>query len=294
MEKKILFVFLCVLSCTFVHAQTKFSVGVKGGLSIPNISASGSNKTPLSEGYSSRMAGTAGVFVEIPFSKTFSIQPEINYIGQGGKKDGLQAIPSQNYINGIMQNLPSEIAGQIPSGLFDQMPEYFYADFKSTAKFNYLMIPVLAKFGWNLKEDSPFRIYAGAGPFVSILLNAKRVSEGSSKIYVDSDGQTTVWNAIPPTGQMVIASLPNGIGDQIKNAMDGVQDMDNTQNIKDDLEPVNFGVAGIVGISCNFKRNSIFIEGGGNYGFVEIQKDGVNGKNRIGAATVTAGYAYSF
>lgn len=40
--------------------------------------------------------------------------------------------------------------------------------------------------------------------------------------------------------------------------------------------------------------NSIFIEGGGNYGFLNIQKGSQNGTNNTGAATAVVGYRYWF
>jgi len=38
----------------------------------------------------------------------------------------------------------------------------------------------------------------------------------------------------------------------------------------------------------------LFLEGGGNYGFIPIQKDDANGNNNTGAGTVTAGYLFQF
>ena len=99
----------------------------------------------------------------------------IEYSSQGGKKDGLQAFPT-----------PPEFAALFPAGM---APTYLYANYKSEAKLNYLMIPVLAKFRWNLKPMSPIRIYIDAGPFVGFLLSAKQVTSGSSMIYTDSGGQ---------------------------------------------------------------------------------------------------------
>ena len=48
------------------------------------------------------------------------------------------------------------------------------------------------------------------------------------------------------------------------------------------------------GFAMNFSRSKIFIEGGGNYGFVNIQKDSENGKNKIGAGFIRIGYAFGF
>ena len=63
-------------------------------------------------------------------------------------------------------------------------------------------------------------------------------------------------------------------------------------DIKDDLRKVNAGVQGTVGLAYQCARNKVFLEVGGNYGFVRLQKDTSNGSNRLGAATVTLGYAY--
>ena len=65
-------------------------------------------------------------------------------------------------------------------------------------------------------------------------------------------------------------------------------------DIKDQLHKGNFGIEGDVGLALNMKNNKLFIEGGGNYGFLNIQKGTENGKNHIGAATVRVGYAYGF
>ncbi|OJV51827.1 MAG: hypothetical protein BGO31_08530 [Bacteroidetes bacterium 43-16] len=243
-----------------VSAQ-RWSIGARGGLAIPNLTAgSGSEVNPLNKGYSSRLGAGFGVFAEYHTSKLFSIQAMLEYSQQGGKKDGVQAFP-----------LPAQMAP-----LFGpQAPPYLYADFKSTAKLDYLMLPVLAKFGWDLGPKKKWRIYAGAGPFAGLLLSGKQVTEGSSQVYLD-EGKTKPVPANPTNPSAGILSLP----------------FDNTKDIKEQLRSFNFGLAGNVGIGFKMKRNMIFIEGGGNYGFINIQKGSANGKNRSGAANVMIGYAY--
>ena len=67
-----------------------------------------------------------------------------------------------------------------------------------------------------------------------------------------------------------------------------------TTNIKNDLNSFNVGIEGFVGISYRVNKTSaVFIEGGGNYGFMPIQKGTANGKNNTGAGVVTVGYAYT-
>jgi hypothetical protein len=247
--------FLLLINVLFFYScadAQNFSIGIRGGISIPNLSSGGSSENPLNTGYSSRLGPDFGIFGEFKISHIFSLQPMIEYSSQGGKKNGLQAFPT-----------PPEFAALFPP---DMAPTYLYANFKSEAKLNYLMIPVLAKFGWNLKPMSPFRIYVDAGPFVGFLLSAKQVTSGSSMIYADSGGQQPL-----PAGE---------------------QSFDTAQNIKSQLNTTNFGVEGNAGISYLLGKGNIFIEGGFNYGFLNIQKGTANGKNNTGAATVSLGYAY--
>lgn len=252
--EKISLLLVAAIALTHFNAKAQtIDIGAKGGLSIPNLTAGGSDQNPLNTGYSSRLGPDFAVFAEFHFSKLFSLQPMIEYSSQGGKKEGLQAFP-----------VPDQFAPMFPP---DQVPPYLYANFKSEAKLNYLMIPILAKFGWNLSSSSPWRLYVDAGPFVAFCVSAKQVTTGSSEVYVDPSGQT----ALPV----------------------GAQSFDNTQDIKDQLHKANFGIEGNVGISYKIKRSSIFIEGGGNYGFVNIQKGSANGKNNTGAGCVTIGYSYA-
>jgi hypothetical protein len=181
-----------------------------------------------------------GVFGEYKISELFSLQAMIEYSEQGGKKNGMQAITNP----------------QPP-------PQYLYANFKSEAKLNYLMIPILAKVGWNLK-DGLFRFYASGGPFVSFLVFAKQVTSGQSPFYLDADGQQPISQA---------------------------QSFNNTQDIKNQIKSTNVGFEGNVGFIYRRGLNNFFIEGGGNVGFLNIQKNSENGKNITGAGTVNVGYS---
>jgi hypothetical protein len=239
--------------CLTAKAQD-FALGVKGGISIPNLSAGGSSVTPLNTGYSSRLGPDFSLYGEFKISNLFSIQPAIEYSSQGGKKDGLQAFAT-----------PAQVAAEFPAG---EAPQYLYANYNSTAKLNYMMIPVLAKFGWDIKS-SPLRFYAAAGPFLGILLSAHQVTSGQSEFYTD------------PAGTQ---ALPGG-----------AQSFDNNQDIKNQLHSINFGVEGNVGLVYKLSKTcGIFVEGGFNYGFLNIQSVAADGKNNTGAATAEIGYSYWF
>ncbi len=246
--KKISYLFvmtIAILVSNISDAQS-FSLGLRSGLSIPNLTAGGSESNPLNTGYKSRLGPDEAINGEYHLSSLFSLEAMIEYSSQGGKKDGLQAFPN-------------------PQG---STPPYLYADYKSEAKLNYLLVPVLAKLGWNLSRHSPLRIYVDAGPFAGFLLSAHQVTSGSSMVYADPQGSQPVSPSAEP--------------------------FDANNNIKDQLNTFNFGVSGNVGIAYHFTQSNIFIEGGGNYGFLNIQKGTSNGKNNTGAGTVALGYAYTF
>ena len=256
--KNPLFFLIVFFSCTlfiFYAGAQSVDVGLRGGISIPNLSAGSNNQNPLNTGYSSRSGLDAGIFADFKVSSLFSVEPILQYSSQGGKKDGLQALPT-----------PSTIAAALQANN-QTVPTYLYAKYNSAAKINYLMLPVLAKFGWNFKS-SPLRIYVDAGPFLGYLIYAKQVTSGSSEFYADNKGTQP---------------LPYY----------GTQSFDATGDIKDQLNKVNFGFEGKLGLAYKFKRNSIFIEGGGNYGLLNIQKGTANGKNNTGAATADIGYSFA-
>lgn len=244
-----------LLSVSTVTAQNqKEYLGLKAGISIPNLSAKGSNQNPINTGYTSRLGPDFEVFFETAITKTFSFSPGIEFSSQGGKKDGFQAFAT-----------PGNYAAFFPPG---QAPPYLYANYNSEAKMNYLMFSVLAKFNWPYNSKSPFSIYIDIGPFGAYLISAHQFTSGSSVIYADEERQ----QPLTP----------------------GPQSFDNKEDIKPDLHKGNFGIEGDFGMSLSLTKGRIFLEGGANYGFLNIQKGTANGKNQTGAAIIRTGYAYGF
>ena len=125
-----------MLICTLflgvtVMAQTeKVKLGVKAGLNLANLTF---DENELNS--SSKTGFTAGLMVEIPVAKNFSIQPELLYSQQGTKI----SFSDQDVTN---------------------------SNYKSTIDLNYLNIPVMLKY-YVLKGLS-----VQAGPQIGILLKA--------------------------------------------------------------------------------------------------------------------------
>jgi len=167
------------------------------------------------------------------------------------------------------------------------MPQYYYANVNNTTKFDYVVVPLLAQTGWNIGQ-SPWRVYVNAGPFVSFLLSGKQYSKGTSKLYTDASGAMTLWDGVPqPVKDIVLPVFP-----EIANTL-GEPVTFTTTSVTSELKSTNFGVTGNVGIRYQSNRNYFFLEVGGNYGFITVQNDNANGSNRIGAASVMLGYAFS-
>ncbi|HEY6978739.1 MAG TPA: porin family protein [Chitinophagaceae bacterium] len=229
-------------------AQTSLSIGVKGGISVPDLQGSGDN--PVSKGWSTRLGPYTGIIAELQISDKFSLQSELNYSSQGGKKNGTLAIPTAQFLDYF--GIDTSVA--IP---------YIYTNGKSEAKLNYIELPVLLKINFPLSEL--FTFFINAGPYAGYLINAKNKTEGSSNIYFDE-------NLTQPI-------LPGPVS------------LDQTVNLKDDLNKLNFGIQGGLGLSYHLStRSNLFLTGGGNYGLVHIQKDKANGSNNTGAATLVLGY----
>ncbi|MDR1338764.1 MAG: outer membrane beta-barrel protein [Prevotellaceae bacterium] len=286
MKRILLFICLFILSAK-IYSQA-VNLGFRGGLSIPNIIAGGGN--PLSEGYSSRLAGSGGIFTEIGLNGTYSVRFGVEYTGQGGKRNGIQAMSSNQMVMDIATRMGAGITEDIAAALgqmAQHIPPVFYADVKNLAKFDYVMIPVSLQAGKNL-GTSPYRIYANAGPFVSFLMSGEQVSEGSSRIYSDAGRVRTLWETIPSETQSLISNTVPELARILESETEF-----GTSVITGELRSVNFGVHGNLGLSYQYnKRNRFFVEFGGNYGFIRIQKNESNGSNRIGSANIMIGYSF--
>ena len=286
MKKILIFLLPAILFAYFGSAQP-IMIGFRGGLGIPNI-APGGTSTPVSEGYKSRLAAGAGIFTEMEFNRLFSLRLGVEYSGQGGKKDGMQAMPSTRLLNGIAANVPNIDANMVGtiSEMAGRMSQYVYADIKNKAAFDYLMIPVSAQFGLDLGA-SPWRVYVNFGPFVSFLMGGKQISSGIGTLYTDAEGTTSLWNSLPVDVQNNITQHLPEIAEKLQAPFEF-----GTMDITGELRPVNFGFCGNAGLSYGYKRSRFFVEAGGNYGLVKVQKNIDNGSNRIGSGSIMLGYSF--
>ena len=231
------------------HAQMQ--VGIQGGLSVPNLSG-GNNE--LSEGYTSRQAPNFGIVADVPVTPTFSIRPEVNFDGQGGRRNGLQPITTTD--------LPP-----LPSG------GYYYANFKNMSILNYLEIPVLAEYS---VHEFGVRLFANAGPYAGILLNATQKTSGTSPVYMDKNGTLLV--------------MPGGNGGYVQVPP---QSFNASTGVSSSIRTMNYGFAGGIGASVPISSaTSASLTVRGLYGIRNIQTSASDGANHTGNLTVALGYTY--
>ena len=243
------------ISVFFLLSQTshpQVRIGIQGGLSVPNLSG-GNNE--ISQGYSSRLAPNFGITAEFGITNDFSIQPEINFDGQGGQRNGMQPIT----------NLPPELPAP-PTG-------YYYANFKNMSILNYLEIPVLAKYSLG---GFGFRFNVDAGPYVGFLLNATEKSSGTSSIYIDKNGDPLM--------------MPDGSGGYVQVPPES---FDASTDVLSSLHRVNVGIAGGVGLILPLMSGSnVTLNILGLYGLTNIQKYAEDGTSHTGNLIVSVGYSY--
>lgn len=233
-------------------------VGVKGGLSVPNLK-SGSTENDWNKDYESRQGPYFALVAQFQLTNHIFFQPELAYAAEGGRRDNIQpmSIPQQ-YLADFQKSFKTD-------------KDYLYANLKNVSRLNYLQLPLLIKFQYPIAFKGHLQAFAQVGPYLGYLLVSKQVVHSDNlKVYLDDAGTLE----IPPS------LVQQFFGTSIDTVIEA----------KDELHRWNVGVQGGIGLSWVSGKHKIFIEGGGNYGFVPVQKADEHGKNNIGAATVLIGY----
>ena len=274
-------VFVFLISSTICFAQTgdennedkilisPIKIGFKGGFSLGKLSSS--NDNIYTRNYESVSGFDLGFIFEMPFTKTFSLQPEINFTQRGGIRKGVQPITGNELSEQLNQFLPFFGMPLITDG------NPLYADFESESDLKYLEVPVLAKFGWG----NDFRFFVQAGPYVGILLCAKQETLGTSQFYFDSNASNPVVVPNPTGGTPPLVQLP-------------AQSLTASTDVKDDLHTVNFGAIAGVGVSKKMsEKGELFFDARASYSFNAIQIQDIYGESRVGGVIFSFGYSHS-
>lgn len=292
--KKTLITAILVLATIGLSAQN-VTFGARAGLNLSSMMPAGKT-TPLNDGFDMRMAPNFGIFTELQVNPTISFRLGVEYSGLGGTRNGMQGMPSQRLVNEIAGGLG--MIGMVVPDLMEQVmgfmnqwsaaSPFYFVDVENTVKFDYVTIPLTAQFGWDIGQ-SPWRFYAGAGPFVSFILSAEQVTRGTSRMFTDMTGTLTLWELlsafVPDEFEGILATL--GIAETLTNFESG------TTEITGEMRSVNFGITGNLGLRYSHNRHNFFLEVGGNFGFMPVQQNTDNGGNRLAAMSVVLGYSLS-
>ena len=190
-------IYVITFLCLSFSANAQLRIGVKGGISIPNLEGN----SEQSKGYTSRQGTFGGLILNFKLTHLLSLQPEINFSPQGGKCNGIQRVPL-DAMNGI----------SLPAGI------NLYANFKNTTILNYLEVPELLKFTLGHK----LKYYTCFGPHIAFLLKAKTKASGSSLMYLDEAGTIPIKvneDQLPP----VSFNSATDIKESIKTINAGMQ-----------------------------------------------------------------------
>ncbi|HVB03394.1 MAG TPA: outer membrane beta-barrel protein [Chitinophagaceae bacterium] len=163
------FLFLFLGLCC--HSLLAQEIGIQGGFSLPDLR--GNLRDP--QAYLSRSDGCYGIYGNFKINKQFSILAELNYCGEGGRRDGIQPIPS-----GSMKDYP-------PS-------DTFYSDYQNSTILHYLELPVLARLTWGKQV----KYFIEGGIFTGYLMDARLVTSGKGVLYSDPAGRIPA--SAPPGG----------------------------------------------------------------------------------------------
>jgi hypothetical protein len=118
------------------RTEAQFAIGTRHGIAISTLSKPGNlyDNDNLTTSY------TGGIFASIPLVRNLALQPEVNYI-RIGRCD---------------ENNTST------------------AGIETTCKYNYLQIPVMARYTPPALRNGNSSIFFNAGPYASILLKSER------------------------------------------------------------------------------------------------------------------------
>ena len=252
---------------TSTTSDSEVKIGAKIGYSLGNLSSRSENI--YTEDFESITGIDFGLVFEFKLSELISMQTELNYTQRGGERNGLQPILSDELSDQLNMFFP--FIGMPP--ITSENP--LYATYNSKSELQYIEVPALVKFGWG----DNFRFSVAVGPYVSVLIKANQVTEGTSQFFLNSDGTNPVFvpgpDGLPPYTELP----PTSVGA--------------STDIKDDLKTVNFGGIFAVGISKKLNESSeLFFDARASYGFNTIQINDQYGESSIGGVIFSLGYAH--
>lgn len=264
MKSKLSILILLGLLLVQTGVSAQGFIGFKTGVNVPGL------PDPIvNEGYTSRLGAGMGVDLSYRFSDVIGVRAMFEYTEMDRKRNAFQGFHIPFYFRDFF----TEVSGY----------DVAYADIDATIKDKYLLLPVMLELGWNFNELKTFngkveeylRVYVAAGGFVGYFAESgQRIRALNSNVYAD------------PNRTELIITREEVREQGFKRAKSYV-----TNN----YDRFTYGVTGYLGFAYHFfYRNEVFIEVGGNYGLVNLDKSELNGEIFTRSATVNFGYKWQF
>ncbi len=247
----------------------QFNIGIKSGYSLGNLSDNTSNI--YSNNYKTIGGFDIGLTGEYQVSDLFSLQVEFLWVKRGGKRQGLQPIPNSFLIPQIQSigfNLATFneiIAFSGGTTLSDTTP--LYASITNESHLNYIQVPLSLKY--NFRTSSLWNFYIEGGSFVSFLTNARQRVRGTSKFFVDAQGNLPL-------------KIQNSQGGILGTEFPALS-FNETIKVKEQFNDFNVGLLGGVGVRRQIgKRYEVLFGSRITYGLLSVQKNSTLGSSKIG------------
>ncbi len=273
------------LLCATQFLQAQIQVGARGGVSLGRLSDGSENI--FSRDFRSTTGVDIGGFVEIPISGNFSIQGELLLTDRGGQREGIQpivpaALGDALEGSGITLDILNTLVTSTGAPAISNSNPLF-GDFDNVSDLNFLEIPILAKLSWG----DQWRFYTVGGPYVSFLLNAEQVTDGSSGIFLDPNASQRLqvpnpfFNPTDPAFGPAIVDLPD-------------QSFEAITDTSEDLNSFNVGVQFGVGLNRKLgEKGALIFDARSSVSFRPLQVDEVFGNSNVGGVVFSLGYAFS-
>ena len=253
---------VCLVFVTVTSFAQETKYGFRAGVGIPNLKSTDDNI--FSKDYESVAGFDGSIFGDFGITERFSIKAELGYSRKGGERNGVQPIPPTTLgpLEAIAQGNP------------------VWAEFDNTAIFNYIEIPILAKYEWDL--GSKWGVYVNAGVYVDFIINPEQVTNSNGEVPLYWDEAQTMPIKFP------VENVPPEFWPAIE------ADLSATTDISADLATMDFG--GMWGLGFTFalsEHSELLADIRGSYGFIPLQNDtDTYGTVHMGNMTFAVGYQY--
>jgi len=158
--------------------------------------------------------------------------------------------------NGLQPIAADQVPFPLPPGTT------LYASFDNKAIIDYVEIPLMLE----ISRGEKLKFFVDGGVYTGYRVRAKTVTSGTSLIYLDPSG------TIPVDPNLQVP-------------------FDATTNISEEINRLNFGLCGAVGVKIPLGSGLAVAGVRFNYGLTNIQsRPEINGRNRTGALIISLGY----